>query len=113
LEVSFNWAELLGLDSIQESTILLEDSVFWRSNSWHFGLRLQERVLLALIYHFTEFGAIWRLPSARPKYWSFTSIHEGVSSAKGGLDLTLVLLVLVFSLYSTFGGLYILILSIL
>jgi hypothetical protein len=50
-------------------------------------LRLQEGVLLALIYHFAEFGVIWRLPVARPKYWIFTAIQEVVSSARGfGLD---------------------------
>jgi hypothetical protein len=83
LEVSFNQAKLLGLDSIQEGVVLLEDSMFWRRSSWHFILRLQEGVLLAPIYHSAEFGAIWRLPSARPKYWSFTSIQGGVSSARG------------------------------
>ena len=78
-----NRVELLGLDNIQEGVVLLEDSVFWRSRSWHFSLRLQEGVLLAPIYHSSEFGAIWRLPTARPKYWPFTSIQEGVSSARG------------------------------
>jgi hypothetical protein len=74
LKVSFNRAKLLGLDSIQEGVVLLEDLVFWRSSSWHFGLRLQEGILLAPIYHSAEFGAIWRLPSARLKYWSFIAI---------------------------------------
>jgi hypothetical protein len=83
LEVSFNRAELFGLNSIQEGAVLLEDLVFWRSRSWHFGLKLQEGVLLAPIYHSTEFGAIWRLPETRPKYWPYTTIKEGVSSAKG------------------------------
>jgi hypothetical protein len=83
LEVSFNMAELLGVDSIQEGAVLLEDSVFWRSRSWHFGLRLQEGVLLAPIYHSAEFGAIWRLLAGRPKYWPFIAIQEGVSSARG------------------------------
>jgi hypothetical protein len=83
LEVSFSRAELLGLDNIQEGIVPLEDSVFWRSRSWHFDLRLQEVFLLAHIYHFAKFGAIWRLSSVRLKYWFFTAIQELVSSARG------------------------------
>jgi hypothetical protein len=29
------------------------------------------------IYHSTQFGVIWRLPSAMPNYWALTIIQEG------------------------------------
>jgi hypothetical protein len=64
LEASFNRAELLGLGSIQEGAVLLEDSVFWRSRSWHFGLRLQEGVLLAqsiILQTLVPFGGLQQL----------------------------------------------------
>jgi hypothetical protein len=51
---------------------------------------------------FYRFGVIWRLPSARPKYWVFSALQEDVPSARGfGLDpgSSCIGLHLVFSLW--------------
>jgi hypothetical protein len=48
-----------------------------------FGLRLHEGGSITPIYHSTEFGVIWRLPSAGPKYWVFSALQEDVPSARG------------------------------
>jgi hypothetical protein len=68
--------------------------------------------LLAPIYHSTEFGAFGGFQQLGRNI-GLHSYPGGRIFSQGGLDLTLVLLVLVFILYSAFGGLYLLILSIL
>jgi hypothetical protein len=48
----------------REGEILLEDSVFWRSSSWHFGLRLQEGFYLPrsiILQSLVPFGGFHQL----------------------------------------------------
>ena len=80
----FHQGRNIELDSIQDSTVLIEDSAVYRGRYWHLGLRLQGELLPAPIYHSVEFDAIWRFPSARPKHWVFSASQEDVPSARGG-----------------------------
>jgi hypothetical protein len=95
LEASFIRAELLGTSGFQEGAVLIRVSTVWRGKTWHLDFILQGGISLALIYLLVEFGIIWRSPSAGPKPWS-SHLFSRTCQQLGGLDVTLVLLYLVF-----------------